>query len=184
MHFFAAGCNLCHEDALANIETGKPTSMVVRTWYQWISQAAQDKIALECLHDDSYWDKIRIGLLHGHADQRKYCIGVIRQSLIAAQSDIRTPTMQFRIADRAGYIRAYDQYSALFETVVLDRYPNQVQACLPELTKLMQSEITPLMACTLLSAALNHTVQEGVRKIIGNWYIDYVSKVSVSQLLL
>jgi tRNA guanosine-2'-O-methyltransferase len=123
---------------------------------------------------------LRLGLLHGHADQRKYCIGIIRQSLIAAQNDISTPTMQFRVAESARYLKAYDQYSALFETIVLDRYANQVQACLPELTKVIRSEVTPLMASTLLSAALNPMVQDGVRKLIGNWYFEYVTKASRS----
>jgi tRNA guanosine-2'-O-methyltransferase len=123
---------------------------------------------------------LRLGLLHGHADQRKYCIGIIRQSLIAAQNDISTSTMQFRVAESARYLKAYDQYSALFETIVLDRYANQVQACLPELTKVIRSEVTPLMASTLLSAALNPMVQDGVRKLIGNWYFEYVTKASQS----
>jgi tRNA guanosine-2'-O-methyltransferase len=170
--------SLRQKDALTNTMAGKSTGKVFRTWFQWISQVAKDSVSFERLYSEQYWNRVRIGLQHGQADQRKYCIGIIRQSLLAAQSDIDTPTMQFRIADRARYMRAYEQYSALFETIVLDRYANQVQACLPELTKLMQSEITPLMACTLLSAALNPMVQEGVRKLIGNWYIDYVSKVS------
>jgi tRNA guanosine-2'-O-methyltransferase len=130
------------------------------------------------LNSGSYWDKVRLGLLHGHADQRKYCIGIIRQSLLAAQADISTPIMQFRVAESARYLRAYEQYSALFETIVLDRYANQVQACLPELTKVVRSEVTPLMASTLLSAALNPMVQDGVRKLIGNWYFEYVTKAS------
>jgi tRNA guanosine-2'-O-methyltransferase len=170
--------------AVANVQTGKSTSKIFRTWFQWISQIVQDKTSLTCLNDDSYWNKVRMGLIHGHADQRKYCIGIIRQSLLAAQSDICTPTMKFLIADRITYLNAYDQYSALFETIVLDHYANQVQACLPELTKLMQSEITPMMTCTLLSAALNPLVQDGVRKLIGNWYIDYVCKVSQYKLFL
>jgi tRNA guanosine-2'-O-methyltransferase len=92
--------------------------------------------------------------------------------------------MKFRIADRVTYLKAYDQYSTLFETIVLDHYANQVQACLPELPKLIQSEITPTMTCTLLSAALTSTVQVGVRKLIGNWYMDYVCKVSRYKLPL
>jgi tRNA guanosine-2'-O-methyltransferase len=162
---------------------GKASSKTFRTWFQWISQAVEDKIQLECLNHSSYWSKLQDGLLHGHADQRKYCIGIIRQSLLAAQDDISTPTMQFHMGKRGEYLKAYDQYSALFETIVLDRYANQVQACLPELTKLMHAEITPSMASTLLSAALNPLVQDGVRKLVGNWYIDYTTKVSLVELV-
>jgi tRNA guanosine-2'-O-methyltransferase len=85
--------------------------------------------------------------------------------------------MYFRVAERVKYTQAYEQYANLFETVVLDRYLNQVQACLPELTRLLNSDITYIMASALLSASLNPLVQEGTRKIIGNWYIDYVVKV-------
>lgn len=158
---------------------GKNSSKVFRTWFQWISQVVEDKIRLECLHSSTYWNEIQVGLLHGHADQRKYCIGIVRQSLLAAQDDIDTSTMQFHIGERDRYLRAYEQYSALFETIVLDRYANQVQACLPELTKVMRSDVTPSMTSTLLSAALNPLVQDGVRKLVGNWYIGYVTKVSM-----
>lgn len=153
-------------------------SQIFGTWFQWISQAALDGVTMSCLKEDLYWDRVRYGLLNGYADQRKYCIGIIRQSLLAAQFDISTPTMQFRIRDCALYLKIYEQYSGLFETVVLNRYANQVQACLPELTKLLQSDITPVMATTLLSAALNPMVQEGVRKLIGTWYATYVVTVS------
>jgi tRNA guanosine-2'-O-methyltransferase len=163
---------------LSNTKPGKQTSRVFRTWFQWISQAVNDKKRLDCLHDDRYWDILRFGMLYGHGDQRKYCIGIVRQSLLAAQSDIDTSVMQFRIAERTAYLRIYEQYSALFETIVLDRYANQVQACLPELTKLLQTKITPLMISTLLSAALSPMIQDGVRKLVGNWYIEHVIKVS------
>jgi tRNA guanosine-2'-O-methyltransferase len=163
-------------DELPLTYSGLNPSIVFRTWFQWVSQAVLDGIQLDCLQDPSYWDRVRTGLLHGHADQRKYCIGIIRQSLLIAQSDISTPTMQFRVAERVIYLKAYEKYAALYEIIVLDRYVNQVQACVPELTRLFQSKVTPLMASTLLSAALSPLVQDGVRKVIGNWYMDYVSK--------
>ncbi|KAF1921329.1 hypothetical protein BDU57DRAFT_488990 [Ampelomyces quisqualis] len=157
--------------------SGQTSSKAFRTWFQWISQAVEDKIRLECLNSSSYWHKLQTGLLHGHADQRKYCIAIVRQSLLAAQDDIDTPTMRFNVGKRDEHLRAYNQYSVLFETIVLDRYANQVMACLPELTKVMCSDITPSMVSTLLSAALSPLVQDGVRKPVGNWYIDYVTKV-------
>ncbi|KAH7384301.1 hypothetical protein DE146DRAFT_739893 [Phaeosphaeria sp. MPI-PUGE-AT-0046c] len=160
-----------------NISPNKATSKIYRTWFQWISQIAVDRVQLNCLNGSSYWDKIRGGLLYGHTDQRRYCIGIIRQSLLAAQCDISTPAMRFRLFEKDAYLKTYDQFSSLFETIVLDRYANQVQACLPELTKLMHTHITPAMMSTLLSAALNPMVQDGVRKLIGNWYIQYVTKL-------
>ncbi|KAF2031211.1 hypothetical protein EK21DRAFT_111247 [Setomelanomma holmii] len=158
-------------------KSGSTSSRIFRTWFQWISQAAVDHVELKCIYENTYWNLVRNGLLYGHADQRKYCLAIIHQSLLAAQRDIDTVTIQFRIAERDRYIRDYDSYAALFETIVLDRYANQVQACLPELAKLLKSSITPSIASTLLSASLHPTVQEGVRKIIGNWYINYVVQI-------
>ncbi|KAF1847100.1 uncharacterized protein K460DRAFT_305932 [Cucurbitaria berberidis CBS 394.84] len=152
------------------------SSHIFRTWFQWISQAVTDGVDLECLLDDLYWKRLQIGLLKGFADQRKYCLGIIRQSLLATNKDILTSTLEFHVDDRDAYLMAYEQFSVLFETIVLDRYQNQVQACLPELTLLLgpQSKISSMMATTLLAASLDSTVQEGIRKIIGNWYMNYV----------
>ena len=156
------------------------TSHVFRTWFQWISQVVTDDVDLECLRDDLYWSRLQSGLLKGFADQRKYCLGIIRQSLLAARGDVLTPTLEFHFVDRTAYLNAYEQYSVLFETIVLDRYQNQVQACLPNLEILLgpQSKISSTMATTLLAAALNSKVQEGIRKIIGIWYMNYVIRVS------
>lgn len=156
------------------------SSKVFRTWFQWISQAVTDGIELECIYGDLYWDSVRAGLLHGLADQRKYCLAIIRQSLLAAKQDISTPTIYFRIDEQKLFLKAYEQYSSLFETVVLDRYINQVQACLPELTILFgsQARVSACMSTTLLAAALDPKVQGGVRKTIGNWYVNYVQEVS------
>jgi tRNA guanosine-2'-O-methyltransferase len=152
-----------------------------RTWLQWISQAASTGIALDCIYRDSYWNKLQAGLQNGFSDQRKYCLAIIRQTLLAAQRDIDCHTMQFTHSERSAYIRAYDQFAVLFETVVLDRYPNQVQACLPELTTLLgsNSKISPAITVTLLTAALNSKIQEGIRKIVGNWYMNLVLEVSI-----
>jgi tRNA guanosine-2'-O-methyltransferase len=79
----------------------------------------------------------------------------------------------------------YDLYSTLFETIVLHRYSGQVEDCLRSMTNLLGSSsatgfsrVTPAMATTLLTAALNPLIQESVRKMIGGWYMDFVIKVS------
>ncbi|KAF1947577.1 hypothetical protein EJ02DRAFT_92753 [Clathrospora elynae] len=157
------------------------SSKVFRTWFQWISQAASDGSKLECLAEDEYWSKLRLGLVNGYADQRKFCLGIIRQSLLATHQDIFTPTMVHvvRNTDRA----AYEQYTTLFETIILHRYSGQVEAALPTLTTLLgttpetiPSKITAAMAITLLAAAFDSKIQESIRKMIGYWYMDYVVK--------
>ena len=156
------------------------SSKVFRTWFQWISLVVTDEVEISCIYNDLYWDRLRRGLLHGFADQRKYCLGIIRQSLRAAHNDIFTPTMQYRNSNRDTYLEAYQKFSSLFETIVLNRYTKQVEACLPELTTLCgaHSVMTSKMVTTLLTAALDSKIQEGVRKMIGNWYIKHIINVS------
>ncbi len=156
------------------------TSKIFRTWFQWISQVVLDGIEVSCIYDGLYWDRLRMGLVNGFADQRKYCLGIIHQSLRAARKDICTTFMQYRITERNLYLKAYQNFETLFETIVLNRYIKQVEACLPELTVLFgtSSIITPSMVVAMLTAALDPKIQEGIRKIIGNWYIKSVINVS------
>ncbi|KAL1797993.1 hypothetical protein ACET3X_004599 [Alternaria dauci] len=155
------------------------SSKIYRTWFQWISLAASGGIKLECVSDEEYWRKLRLGLVKGHADQRKYCLGIIRQSFLAASSPIDTPTMRYDASKQDR--EQYDLYSTLFETIVLHRYSGQVEDCLKSMTNLLASSsemnvsrITPAMTTTLLTAALNPLIQESVRKMIGSWYMDFV----------
>ncbi|KAF3042935.1 hypothetical protein E8E12_007608 [Didymella heteroderae] len=155
-------------------------SKLYKVWFQWISQMANAGIHPDdggLLYGNLYWDRVRTGLLTGFADQRKYCLGIIRASLLVAGWDIDTHTMCMEVERRDAYIKAYDRYFILYETIVLDRYANQIEACLPELSALFgsQSVVTASMATTLLSSGLDPQVQEGIRKIIGNWYFTFMS---------
>ncbi|PSN65982.1 hypothetical protein BS50DRAFT_495070 [Corynespora cassiicola Philippines] len=154
------------------------SSKAFRTWFQWISHAAAQGTDIEGIYDPIYWQRLRAGLLTGFGDQRKYCLGILKQSLVLSRRNINTPLMEMEIARQPEYLKQYDRYSTLFETIVLDRYPNQVQACLPELTNLLGpgSLISSGWTTTLLSTALNPKVQDGIRKQIGSWYIDYAIK--------
>jgi tRNA guanosine-2'-O-methyltransferase len=158
------------------------SSKIYRTWFQWISLAASIGIKFECVSDEEYWRKLRLGLVKGHADQRKYCLGIIRQSFLVTTAHIDTPTMRY---DATGKEREhYNLYTTLFETIVLHRYSGQVEDCLKSMTTLLgsssptnPSKITPAMTTTLLTAALNPLIQESVRKMIGRWYMDFVIEV-------
>ncbi|KAI4630173.1 hypothetical protein J4E80_001106 [Alternaria sp. BMP 0032] len=155
------------------------SSKIYRTWFQWISLAASAGLKFTCVGNEEYWRKLRLGLVKGHADQRKYCLGIIRQSFLATSDHIDTPTMRY---DASGKDREqYDLYTTLFETIVLHRYSGQVEDCLKSMTTLLgsssatnPSRITPAMTTTLLTAALNPLIQESVRKMIGRWYMDFV----------
>lgn len=153
------------------------SSKIFGVWFQWISQAVMDEVGIDCIYHETYWEKVRTGLLIGYGDQRKYCLGIIEQSLQLARKDIDTPTMKFR--HETQYLFAYKKYASLFEMIVLNRYAGQVEASLPELTALLGSDsrITPSLATTLIAAAINSKVQEGIRKLVGNWYMKYVIEV-------
>jgi tRNA guanosine-2'-O-methyltransferase len=155
-------------------------SKLYKVWFQWISQMVKEGIHPDdggLLYGNVYWDRVRTGLLTGFADQRKYCLGIIRASLLVAQWDIDTFIMRMEADNRETYIKAYGRYFVLYETIVLDRYANQIEACLSELSALFgpQSVVTASMATTLLSSGLDPQVQDGIRKIIGNWYFSFMS---------
>ncbi|KAF2259370.1 hypothetical protein CC78DRAFT_621091 [Lojkania enalia] len=154
------------------------SSRVFRTWFQWVSYAESRSLELEGIYSPLYWARVRRGLLKGFAEQRKYCIGILRRSLSLVRQSIDAPDMMLDVSRRREYERQYEKYSVLFETIVLDRYPNQVQACLPELTKLLGpgALIASGWVKTLISAALDPKMQDGVRKLIGRWYMEFVAK--------
>lgn len=149
-----------------------------RAWFQWVNLAVKQKVYQRGIYEDRWWQRLRVGLVTGFGDQRKYCLGILRQSLRLAQRSIETPLMTLDVRQLTAYEKQYEKYATLFETIVLDRYPNQVQACLPELSKLFgpASLVSPGWGTALLTAALNPKIQDGIRKIIGNWYIDHVVK--------
>jgi tRNA guanosine-2'-O-methyltransferase len=149
-----------------------------RTWFQWVNHTTANYLDLQAIYTPLYWSRLRSGLLSGFGEQRKYCLGILRQSILSPRQDIDTPLMTLKVAQRSAYQLQYERYSSLFETIVLDRYPNQVQACLPELTNLLStgSLISQSWVTTLLSAVLNSKVQDGVRKLVGTWYVDFVTK--------
>ncbi|KAF2011220.1 hypothetical protein BU24DRAFT_397600 [Aaosphaeria arxii CBS 175.79] len=152
------------------------SSRIFRTWFQWISLASSQDVDIDAIYQPAYWRLLRIGLLSGFAEQRKYCLGILRQSLVLARRDINVPFMVLEVDRRSEYSAQYEKYSSLFETIVLDRYPNQIQASLPGLTSLFVSGslISSVWTTALLSGVLHPHVQDGARKIVGNWYIDFV----------
>jgi tRNA guanosine-2'-O-methyltransferase len=152
-------------------------SKAFRSWFQWLSYMSANAVETSSVYDPDYWSALRIGLVNGMADQRKYCLGIIQQSLLFCDRSFEASGMTFHVNKKDVIVEQYKKYCALFEIIVLDRYPNQVQACLHELTTLLgpTSLISPTWTTALLAAALNSKIQEGVRKLVGNWYLDYAT---------
>ncbi|KAF2703374.1 hypothetical protein K504DRAFT_392203 [Pleomassaria siparia CBS 279.74] len=154
------------------------SSSIFRTWFRWVCLTEASGVEVEAVYEPLYWERLQTGLLNGFGEQRKYCLGILRQSLLVARRDINTPRMTLVFDRSRAYRNQYDKYCTLFEIIVLDRYQNQIQACLPELTTLLGpgSLISSGWQTTLLSAALTSKVQDGTRKLIGTWYIDFVTR--------
>ncbi|KAF2189087.1 hypothetical protein K469DRAFT_626955 [Zopfia rhizophila CBS 207.26] len=147
-----------------------------KLWFQWVHQTGNGGPNPAAFCEPIYWSMLHAGLLAGFPEQQKYCLGILQQSLSLAQRTIDTPHMSLDIDQRQMYRLQYERYCSLFEIIVLSRYPNQVEDCLPELSKLLGSSslIHSAWTTVLLSAVLNPNVQDGVRKIIGMWYMQYV----------
>ncbi|KAF2468809.1 uncharacterized protein BDR25DRAFT_335202 [Lindgomyces ingoldianus] len=151
---------------------------VFRTWFQWVCYAGMNNADLEGIYVPLYWSRLQEGLLAGFSEQRKYCLGILRQSLLIAHRHVATPHMTFKIEQRVEYQMQYESYCNLFETIILDRYPNQVEACLPELSRLLGPGclVHPAWISVMLSSALSPKIQDGIRKLIGLWYMRFVGE--------
>ena len=154
------------------------SSKIFRTWFQWISNTEIAGATINDTHDPLYWSRLQAGLLSGFGEQRKYCLGILRTSILVTRRNINTPLMTFDYDRRVAYQQQYEKYCTLFEIIVLDRYQNQIRACLPELTVLLSpnSLVSVGWQTALLSAAMTSQIQDTTRKLIGTWYINHIIK--------
>lgn len=68
----------------------------------------------------------------------------------------------------------WDRYCIVFETIVLGRYVNQVEECLGDLDALASPSrsIPRSWFYALLAPAISPDMQDSIRKLIGNWFLD------------
>ncbi|OCK81852.1 hypothetical protein K432DRAFT_350167 [Lepidopterella palustris CBS 459.81] len=153
-----------------------------RLWYRWVYQAGRYGPSQADFQDDNYWMLLQTGLLAGFSEQRKLCLAILTRSLYLLEINISTNHMSIMLKDRKIYESQYEKYCFLFGTIVLDRYPNQVSACCGDLSSMMSAEslIHQSWMTTLLSAAISPKVQDGIRKIIGCWYMEFVTQSKAS----
>jgi tRNA guanosine-2'-O-methyltransferase len=168
-------------DLLSQPSNSDFSGTAFRLWFRWIYQTGRFGTSQSYLQDDEYWSLIQAGLLFGYSEQRKLCLSILRGSLPLLEESIFTDHMSVIFEEQKAYEIQYEKYCTLFETLVLDRYPNQVMACRGDLSSMMStgSLIHHSWMSTLLTAALGSGIQDGVRKIIGFWYIEFVSESQV-----
>ncbi|EON69774.1 hypothetical protein W97_09037 [Coniosporium apollinis CBS 100218] len=127
--------------------------------------------------NDKYWELLQEGLRTGYSEQRKYCLSILKTSVQILNIDLDAPHMTLQIRAKMDYVLHFDKYITVFETIVLGRYMNQVEECLPDLQMLCSSSsrIHPTWMKTLLEAAFQQNIQDGIRKFVGNWLMDLSS---------
>ncbi|KAJ9660862.1 hypothetical protein H2201_006754 [Coniosporium apollinis] len=127
--------------------------------------------------NDEYWKLLQNGLRIGYSEQRKYCLSILKSSVQMLNGDVDVPHMTFQIQMKTHCVLHFDKYITVFETIVLGRYMNQVEECLPDLRVLCSStsRVHPTWMKTLLEAAFQPNIQDGIRKFVGNWLMDLLS---------
>ena len=127
------------------------------------------------VYDENYWLILWAALAQGSPEHRKYALTIIRGTLALLDTDVDVPSMTFRVEYADDTKAQYAKYAALFETIVLSRYLNQVQSSLPDLSVISQpgSLISKTWIVALLHAALGHGMQDSIRKVIGDWTLTH-----------
>ncbi|KAK8189310.1 hypothetical protein IWZ00DRAFT_574088 [Phyllosticta capitalensis] len=147
-------------------------------WFRWFSLSGELGPSVEILKQYKYWIFLQRGLVDGFSEQRKYCLFILRASVGFVKDQQQEVHPYVRDANTPEFETDYTRYCTLFETIILGRYLNQVEACLPDLRALsFESRVHNTWIITLLRASLSTSVQDGIRKMIGNQILaDLVSR--------
>ncbi|KAF2138837.1 uncharacterized protein K452DRAFT_211283, partial [Aplosporella prunicola CBS 121167] len=138
-------------------------------WFRWFALGPGCGPSREILSRDKYWVYLQHGLTEGFSEQRKFCLHILRASISYAQTQQGDLHPYVSGSKSASYESDYARYCTLFETIVLGRYLNQAEECMPDLQALAwKSDVHPTWVITLLRAALRPGVQDGIRKLVGN----------------
>lgn len=143
-----------------------------RIWLKWISSLDHDDEILGILRDNLYWELILQALYDGSSDTRKHFLAILRKTISILRHNVETENLKVEVAiDQEELQTHFAKYCTLFQTIIMDRYPNQVLQALPDLDRLMTSDFNPIWIDTLIRAALRKDIQDGIRKIVGNWFM-------------
>lgn len=136
----------------------------------------------DALYGDEYWQILWTGISQGTSEHRKYALTILRGSLDRIDRDVDLPSMTFRKADADRIKADYAKYATVFDTIVLGRYLNQVQAALPELSVIAfpKCSVNKTWILALLHAALLNGMQDSIRRVIGCWIFEYATSILLS----
>lgn len=133
----------------------------------------------DALHGEDYWQILWTGISQGTSEHRKYALTILRGSLDRIDRDMNLPSMTFKIADANRTKAEYAKYATVFDTIVLGRYLNQVQAALPELSIIASPQclVNKSWVLALLHGALLNGMQDSIRRVIGSWIFECGSSI-------
>ena len=146
-------------------------------WLRWLDALPELCPPNSVLGSLDYWQLIRGGLNISERATQKVCLHIFRKSVALLQCEVRTEVFNFEPAQKRQYVAAYELYFDLYETIVIGRYINQVEECLAALPSLLPSGragehrgfIHYAWLITLLTAALQDTINYQTRNAVGKW---------------
>ncbi|KAL1639221.1 hypothetical protein SLS58_008189 [Diplodia intermedia] len=137
-------------------------------WFRWFALKGHVGPSRSIMKQHQYWDFLQLGLREGFSEQRKFCLHILTASVRKAMAEAEDIHPYVASATQPGFETDFTRYCTLFETIILGRYLNQVEECMPDLQSLAwKSSIHPTWITTLLRASLRPGVQDGIRKLIG-----------------
>lgn len=165
------------ETSLTKTPFPQPNAAAYLSWIRWLRLIGNSSDAGELFCEDQYWRLIQHGLRASSAEQRKYCLYILSRSIALLDKNVNTPRMACPTGEGQKEIfqEAYERYCTLYSTLVLNRYINQVEECLPDLQELATpyGSVDPSWIIVLLGAVLENGVQDSVRKAVGTSFMNW-----------
>lgn len=140
-------------------------------WLRFLVKRSSAFPTQEILVSGVYWKHIMDPLASGTTEQQRLSLSIMNMSLNLCHQDFDCQYMLFKVRSRTNFEEEYQKFAILYQTIVLGRYLNQVEACMPELDSLAQddSKLHKAWLTTLLKACIGSVVQDSIRKLIGDW---------------
>lgn len=142
-------------------------------WLRLLVSGALAFPSYSILASEPYWKFLVQSLTAGSTEQRRLSLSILDMSLSLFHHDFDCSCISFRVNDRKAIKEEYERYNTVYQTIVLGRYLNQVEACLRDLDFFARSDsrLHNAWLVALLGAGMGPAVQESIRKVIGNWVL-------------
>lgn len=129
----------------------------------------------DLLRSSIYWKRLVESLTSGTTEQRRFSLSILELSLPLCQQDFDCAYMSFRVGAKKLILENYGKFSTIYQTIVLGRYLNQVEACIPDLDSFAKSDsgLHKAWLTALLGAGIGSSLQDSIRKVTGDWIMEH-----------